>query len=109
MIFYTLQGPGHELQIHEDKIYLIKKPWVSILSKSVPPTSWEITQLSQFEITVPKFLMISGKIQWQTFQGQVGSFRFTTTPAMVKKIEIYLQKRIIKNHQEKTKPLKKAA
>ncbi len=60
--------------------------------------TWDIKDLSQFEITVPKFLMISGKIQWSTFTGENGTFRFTTNPQMVKKIEAYLQKRVIKNH-----------
>lgn len=98
MIHYTLQGPSYELEIHEDKIRLIKKPWLKIFSKVQETTSWEITDLSQFEITVPKFLMISGKLQWSTFKGETGTFRFTTNPLMVKKIEAYLQKRVIKNH-----------
>lgn len=121
MIHYTLQGPSYELEIHEDKIKLIKKPWLKVFTRKSETTSWEITNLAQFEITVPKFLMISGKIQWTTFNGETGTFRFSTNPVMVKKIEAYLQKRVIKNHhafnnvkalpetKRRDKPLEQAA
>lgn len=99
MIFYTLKGPSYELEIYEDKIRLVKKPWVKIFSRKQETLEYPIKELSQFEITVPKFMMVSGKLEWHTFGGEVGQFRFTTTPAMVKKIETYLQKRVIKNHQ----------
>lgn len=99
MIFYTLKGPSYELEIYEDKLRLVKKPWIKLFWKKEEPKDYEIRELSQFEITVPKFMMISGKLEWHTFAGDTGQFRFTTTPAMVKKIETYLQKRVIKNHQ----------
>lgn len=99
MIFYTLNGPKYELEIYEDKIRLVKKPWMKIFSKTPDVHTWEIKELSQFHVTVPKFMMISGKIEWNTFKGETGAFRFSTTPAMVKKIETYLQKRVIKNHE----------
>ena len=99
MIFYTLKGPSYELEIYEDKIRIVKKPWVKIFSRKQETLDWPIKDLSQFEITVPKFMMVSGKLEWHTFGGDVGQFRFTTTPAMVKKIETYIQKRVIKNHQ----------
>jgi len=99
LIFYTLKGPSYELEIYEDKIRLVKKPWVKIFSRKQETLEYPIKELSQFEITVPKFMMVSGKLEWHTFGGEVGQFRFTTTPAMVKKIETYLQKRVIKNHQ----------
>ncbi len=99
MIFYTLKGPSYELEIYEDKIRLVKKPWIKIFSRKQETLDWPIKELSQFEITVPKFMMVSGKLEWHTFNGEVGQFRFTTTPAMVKKIETYIQKRVIKNHQ----------
>lgn len=101
MIFYTLKGPSYELEIYEDKIKLIRKNWLSFLSRTPDTQTWQIADLSQFEIAVPKFMMISGKLHWQTFSGETGSFRFSTTPAMVKKIETYLQKRVIKNHEAK--------
>lgn len=109
MIFYTLKGPTYELEIYEDKISLKKKNWIQLFSRKEPVHQWSINELSQFEITVPKFMMISGKIQWSTFNGETGSFRFTTNPLMVKKIETYLQKRVVKNHQAKNNviPLKK--
>ena len=99
MIFYTLQGPKYELEIHEDRIKLIKKSWMYFLTRNTEVRIWDIKDLSQFQITVPKFLIISGKIEWQTFDGQIGFFKFSTHPAMVKKIEAYIQKRVIKNHQ----------
>lgn len=100
MIFYTLQGPKFNLEIHEDKIKLVKKYWFRLWNRTPTISSWEIENLSQFEVTVPRFFIFSGKIEWKTFEGQQGQFRFTTTPAMVKKIETYLQKRVIRNHQQ---------
>ena len=99
LIFYTLQGPTAKLEIFNDKIRLIKKTWVKLLSKTEPSDTWFIRDLSEFEITVPKFLFFSGKIEWTTFSGQKGTFRFTTNALMTKKIETYLQKRVLKNYQ----------
>jgi hypothetical protein len=101
LIFYTLKGLSYELEIYEDKIKLIRKNWLSFFSRTPGTQTWQIADLSQFEIAVPKMMMMSGKLQWQTFSGEKGSFRFSTTPAMVKKIETYLQKRVIKNHEAK--------
>lgn len=103
MIFYTLQGPSHELEIHDDKLYLIKKGWRTVFSKKQLPISWEMHKLSRFEITMPQYLLW-GKIEWQTYDGGFGSFRFSTNPVMVKKIETYLQKRILKNVQQNRVP-----
>lgn len=106
MIFYTLQGPTCKLEICEDKIRVTRKTWARLFGKNEFPEDFKIAELSHFEITVPKFLFVSGKLEWTTFNGQKGTFRFTTNPAMVKKIETYLQKRVIKNHQHSgTRPL----
>jgi hypothetical protein len=99
LIFYTLKGPSYELEIYEDKLRLIKKPWTKIFSRKKETLDWPIKDISQFEITVPKFMMVSGKLEWHTFSGETAHFRFSTTPAMVKKIETYIQKRVIKNHE----------
>lgn len=99
MIFYTLQGPTYELEIYEDKIRLVKKPWISIFSRKPETDTFPINDLSHFEIAVPKFMFFSGKLHWTTFKGETGTFRFSTNATMVKKIETYLQKRVIKNHQ----------
>ena len=106
LIHYTLQGPGFEMEIHEDKIKLIKKAW-KFFTKDPSTQCWDITELAQFEITTSKLLLSSGKIQWTTFNGEHGAFEFTTNPAMVKKIETYLQKRVLKNHQVCQKPVSK--
>ena len=98
MIFYTVQGPSYKLEIHDDHLRLVKKSWFNLVTKQRPVEAWEIQNLSRFEISVPK--LIWGKLEWEDFQGVKGSFRFTTTPAMVKKIETYLQKRVLKNHQQ---------
>jgi hypothetical protein len=99
LIFYTLQGPTCKLEIYEDKILLIKRSWLSLFLRKESPNFWKICELSQFEITVPKFLIFSGKIEWATFNGSKGTFRFSTNATMMKKIETYLQKRVIKNHK----------
>lgn len=101
MIFYTLQGPKFELEIHEDRIKLIKKSWMYFLTRNTEVRIWDIKDLSQFKISVPKFLGMSGKLEWETFEGEIGTFKFSTHPQMVKKIEAYLQKRVIKNHKQK--------
>lgn len=108
MIFYTLQGPSHELEIHDDKLCVIKKGWRTVFSKENSVSHWELQQLSRFEISVPKFLLW-GKIEWQTYDGEQGSFRFTTNPAMVKKIEAYMQKRILKDFQKQRSVISKKA
>lgn len=100
MIFYTIQGPKYRLEIHEDKIALVPNNWFANWKNHKTISTWPIEELSRFEIVTPKFFIISGKIQWQTFKGEEGYFRFTTTPEMVKKIETYLQKRVIKNIQQ---------
>ncbi len=100
LIFYTLQGPTSKLEIYDDKIKLLKGAWLNVFTKKDSGDTWKISELSYFEITVPKFLFFSGKIEWTTFSGEKGTFRFSTNAQMVKKIEIYLQKRVIKNHQQ---------
>lgn len=107
MIFYTIKGPKYRLEIHEDKITLVSNSWFVKWKDQKAVYSWPIEELSRFEIVAPKFFIISGKIHWQTFKGEEGYFRFTTTPEIVRKIETYLQKRVIKNIQ-KTQRLSKA-
>jgi hypothetical protein len=99
LIFYTLRGPTAKLEIYDEKIRLIKKTWVKLLTKKEVVDTWYIRDLSEFEISIPKFLFFSGKIEWTTFSGEKGAFRFTTNALMTKKIEAYLQKRVLKNYQ----------
>lgn len=98
MIFYTLKGPGHTLEIHHDKIVLHRANWYRLLTSATHPQVWEMQNLSYFKITIPQYIL-HGKIEWQSFDGPSGSFRFSTNAEMVKKIELYMQKCIIKNHQ----------
>lgn len=99
MIYYTLKGPSHSLEIHDDKILLIKRTWLRLFSSKMPPKVWTMEGLAQFNITIPQYLLW-GKVEWSSFDGNHGTFRFSTNPIMMKKIELYLQKRIIKNHQK---------
>ena len=103
MIFYTIQGPKYRLEIHENTIKLVPKKWFNIGESKAPEQSWEIQQLSLFEMTRSKFMIFTGQLKWETFEGSQGIFNFNTSPVMVKKIETYLQKRIIKNHQNAKK------
>ena len=100
MIFYTIQGPGYELEIHDDKIKLSKKTWLKHFSRKDAVISWDIQSLQGFEIASPRFIFW-GKIEWKSVDGTKGSFRFSTNPEMVKKIEKYMQKMILKNIQRK--------
>lgn len=96
MIFYTIQGPGHQLEIHDDKMTLTKKTWLKQFSKKECSRDWELKSLSGFEVSVPHYFLW-GKIEWRSYDGTKGSFRFSTNPEMVKKIEKYMQKMILKN------------
>ncbi len=100
MIFYTIQGPGYELEIHDDKIKLSKKTWLKQFSRKDAVKTWEIRSLEGFQITTPHYFLW-GKIEWKTGDGSKGSFRFTTNPEMVKKIEKYMHKMILKNIHKK--------
>lgn len=112
MIFYTLQGPKYKLEIHDDKLKLTKKSWWALFGKN-EAIEWNIQELSQFQISSPKFIW--GKLEWATFDGKKCSFRFTTNSVMMGKIEKYVHKLIIKNFQrrqlteEKTSQLRVAA
>ena len=103
MIFYTLQGPGYKLEVHEEKMYLLKRGWLRFFSKRSEIEAWELNELSSFEITVPKFIF-TGKVSWTSFDGRSGTFRFSTNFQMMKKIELYFRKRVMKNQKrvEKT-------
>lgn len=96
MIFYTLCGPRYKLEIHDDKIKLLRR-WPTF-SKKTPLLNWDIDTLSQFEMTIPQYI-VWGKLEWTSFDGKKGSFRFSTDANMVRKIEKYIQKKIMKNHQ----------
>ncbi|MFL5785470.1 MAG: hypothetical protein ACJ76H_12705 [Bacteriovoracaceae bacterium] len=98
MIFYTIQGPGYELEIHDDKMKLSKRTWLRQFSGRDAVKTWELKTLAGFEIT-PHFFW--GKIEWKAEDGTQESFRFSTNPEMVKKIEKYMQKMILKNIHRK--------
>ena len=97
MIFYTLQGPQHRLEIHDDKIKLIKKPLWRLFKNQNEIEEWSLQELSKFQISVPK--VIWGKLEWSTFNGSQSSFHFSTNNLMMIKIEKYVQKLINKNVQ----------
>ena len=99
MIFYTLKGPTFELEISEQDLKLVKRPLLFFM-KTPKIHIWKIDELSKFEISDSKMLMC-GKLHWQTFSGEDFSFRFTTNEVMMRKIEKYLQKKVLKNHQTK--------
>jgi hypothetical protein len=98
VIFYTIQGPGYELEIHDDKMKLTKKSWLRSLSRKDAVKTWELKTLAGFEISKPSY-WVWGKIHWKSEDGHHESFRFSTNPEMVKKIEKYMQKMIQKNIQ----------
>ena len=99
MIFYTLQGPKYKLEIHDDRIKLIRKPWWTIFSTKNEILEWKLEELSQFQISGPKFIW--GKLEWANFNGNKSSFRFSTNAMMMDKIEKYVHKLILKNFQRR--------
>lgn len=108
MIFYTLQGPKYKLEIHHDKIKLVKRTWWSLFSPKNEILEWKLDELTQFQIASPK--MIWGKLEWANFNGNKSSFRFSTNAVMMDKIEKYVHKLILKNFQRRQDaPTPKAA
>ncbi len=99
VIFYTLQGPTYKLEIHDDKMKLIKKSWWSLFGAKNEILEWKLEELSQFHIATPKFIW--GKLEWASFDGHKSSFRFSTNPVMMDKIERYVHKLILKNFQRR--------
>lgn len=97
MIFYTLQGPQSKLEIHDDKIKLMKNTWWNAIRGKEQVVEFKMAELSQFNITSPK--LIWGKLEWTTFEGSNCSFRFSTSEAMMSKIEKYMHKLVLKNIQ----------
>ena len=99
MIFYTLKGPTHTMEIHDDKLLVHKKSWFRFLTKEPHLFTFDIDGLQSFEVSSPKFLFW-GRLKWESSEGQRGSFRFSTNSTMLSKIERYMQKRIEKNQQK---------
>lgn len=99
MIFYTLQGPKYKLEIHDDKIKLIKRTWWGFLSSNKEISEWKLDELALFQIAEPKFIW--GKLEWASFNGNKTSFRFSTNAVMMDKIEKYVQRLILKNVQRR--------
>lgn len=97
MIFYTLKGPKYNLEIHDDKIKLVKRTWWRLLSSKNELLEWKLDELSQFQIASPKFIW--GKLEWANYGGNTSSFRFSTNTVMMDKIEKYMHKLILKNFQ----------
>lgn len=99
MIFYTLQGPKYNLEIHEDKIKLVTKTWWRMFSPRTEILEWKLDELSHFQIASSKFVW--GKLEWANFNGNKSSFRFSTNAVMMDKIEKYVHKLILKNFQRR--------
>ena len=108
MIFYTLQGPQSTLEIHDDKIRVIKKSWWGALSRQNLVLEYSLNNLAQFNIASPK--LVWGRLEWSTFEGEKGSFRFSTNTVMMDKIEKYMHKLVLKNiqRQQNVIPMKRA-
>jgi hypothetical protein len=97
MIFYTLQGPQSKLEIHDDKIRLTKNTWWNAMRGTEQIIEYKLDDLSQFNITSAK--LIWGKLEWKTFDGMKCAFRFSTNSVMMRKIEKYMHKLVLKNIQ----------
>jgi hypothetical protein len=100
LIFYTLSGPKFSLEVHDDKIKLVRRGLWKLISREPQISTWEVHNLSSFIMTSPGVLKM-GRLEWQSHNGHKGGFRFTTNAEMVRKIERYLQEKIIKNEEKK--------
>ncbi len=99
LIFYSLKGPKYKLEIHDDKLKLIKRAWWVPFASKGEILEWKLSDLSQFQIATPK--LVWGKLEWSNFDGKKASFRFSTNAIMMDKIEKYMHKLIIKNFQRR--------
>jgi hypothetical protein len=103
VIHYTLQGPTHTLEIHDDKIRL-KRRVFSRIARGPSTEDFALDALSDFAVSIPQYILF-GKLDWKTMDGKAGTFRFSTNASMVEKIEKYMQK-VIQRNQEKVQVLK---
>ena len=99
MIFYTLKGPRNKLEIHDNKIKLVKSAWWSIFSPKDEMLEWDLNEIAKFQIVKTHFFW--GKLEWANFEGQKCSFRFSTNLIMMDKIEKYIHKLILRNFQKR--------
>lgn len=97
MIFYTLFGPTSKLEIHDDKIKLMRNPFLGFFHRKDHLVEIKLNELAHFSITEPKFVW--GKIQCESACGKKADFRFTTNAVMMAKIEKYLNTLITKNEK----------
>jgi len=100
VIFYTLQGPKYKIEIHDDKIKLIRKGIWGWLSPKSKETIIQLSELSIFQASSPS-LIGYGKLECSTFNGKKIVLRFSTNSQMMSKIERYMQKIILKNYNTK--------
>lgn len=108
MIFYTIQGPKFKLEIHDDKLKLIKKGLFAFLSKQKESPSYPLSEIIHFEVISSKFILW-GKLEFTMSNGEKREIRFSTNQQMMNKIEKYIQKIVIKNCTRKSvaHPLRK--
>jgi hypothetical protein len=108
MIFYTIQGPKYRMEIHDDKIRLVKKGIFSFFSKFDENSTYPLSELIHFEVTSSKFILW-GKIEFTMSTGEKKMVRFSTGQQMMNKIEKYIQKIVVKNCTRKSvaHPLRK--
>lgn len=99
MIFYTIKGPKNQLEIHHDKIKLVKSNWWSLFSPKDEKLEWGLHEIAHFQII--RSHLFWSKLEWANFDGHKCSFRFSTNLTMMDKIEKYVHKLIIKNIQKR--------
>lgn len=97
MIFYTLFGPTSKLEIHDDKIKVMRNPILGFFHRKDRLMEFKLNELAHFSITEPKFVW--GKLQCESACGKKADFRFTTNAVMMGKIEKYLNTLITKNQR----------
>jgi hypothetical protein len=100
MIFYTLHGPSYKLEIHDDKIRLVKKGLLNLFRSPKDFHEYPLSELIHFEVTSPKFLFW-GQLEFASGDGQKRTLRFSTNQQMMAKIEKYIQKIVAKNCDRK--------
>ena len=97
MIFYTLFGPTSKLEIHHDKIKVMRNPFLGFFHRKDRLVEFNLHELAHFSVVEPKVLW--GRIQCESTCGKKADFRFTTNAVMMEKIAKYLNTLIAKNEK----------
>lgn len=101
MIHYIVKGPSQTLEIHHDRLKVIRKGILYYIGLGARVQEWPLSNIANFSVT-KKFL--TGQIYWKTYQGESNGFKYSDQEEFVSKIHAYIQKVILKNNKRQNSP-----